>query len=336
MACVTSDPRRRGNQRDKKPSGAGRGGSRSGGDQRGGSRSGDRRGGPGSNSRRDDGPRSVEKPEQTFGKNARGSKWGGVARRGAHNASVAKRGWGDDPDHGELPQRGSDEWEQTGHKSRQPRKRAARPRLELPEIDEVHLRGMPQEQRDRVRRRLRDAGEAYLGDRFGEAEKLLGPLSKRHPQIPEIQELYGLTQYRLGRWKPALAALEMFKDLTGDIEQIPVQADCQRALGNHGDVRRLWDELRESGPDAAIMVEGRIVMAGSLADQDDVMGAIRLLEQGPVRAKRARDHHLRLWYSLADLYERAGDHQRARRGFERIEQSEPGYVDVRERLDAMG
>ena len=30
----------------------------------------------------------VEKPERFFGTDARGSKWGGVARRGAHNASI--------------------------------------------------------------------------------------------------------------------------------------------------------------------------------------------------------------------------------------------------------
>jgi len=144
-----------------------------------------------------------------------------------------------------------------------------------------------------------------------------------------------LTLYRLGRWTAALGELEMFAELTGDVDQLPVAADCNRALGRHTEVRALWDELRHAGPAAPIMVEGRIVMAGSLADQDDVVGAIRLLEQGPVRAKQARDHHLRLWYALADLYERAGDHQRARRGFERIEQAEPGYVDVAERLDAL-
>lgn len=83
------------------------------------------------------------------------------------------------------------------------------------------------------------------------------------------------------------------------------------------------------------MTEGRIVMAGAMADIGDVAGGIRLLEQGPLKPKKPRDHHVRLWYALADLYERAGDHQRARRGFERIDQVEPGYADVSGRLESL-
>ena len=111
-------------------------------------------------------------------------------------------------------------------------------------------------------------------------------------------------------------------------------ADCYRALGEVK-LRHLWDELRASGPEAAIMTEGRIVMAGAMADIGDVAGGIRLLEQGPLKPKKPRDHHVRLWYALADLYERAGDHQRARRGFERIDQVEPGYADVSGRLESL-
>ncbi len=207
--------------------------------------------------------------------------------------------------------------------------------MELPVLDDGDLRGLNEEQRDRLRRRLREAGEAYLAERFGEAEKVLTPLVKRHPGVPEVQELWGLTLYRLGRWKAALAALAMYHDLTGEVEQFPVMADCHRALGQVGEVRRLWDELRHAGPTGPVMVEGRIVMASAMADGDDLAGAIRLLEQGPVRTRQPRDHHLRLWYVLADLYERAGDRQRARRGFERIAQVDGSYVDIEDRLDAL-
>lgn len=76
-------------------------------------------------------------------------------------------------------------------------------------------------------------------------------------------------------------------------------------------------------------------MAGALADIGDIAGGIRLLEKGPIKTRRAQEHHVRLWYALADLYERAGDHQRARRGFERIEQVEPHYADVSNRLESL-
>jgi len=147
--------------------------------------------------------------------------------------------------------------------------------------------------------------------------------------------LYGLNQYRLGRWRPAITALEIAHQLSGDVDQLPVLADSHRALGNTAEVERLWDELRMSGPEAAIMVEGRIVAAGAKADNDDLEGAIRLLEQGPVKSKKIQDYHLRLWYALSDLYERAGEYQKARRGFERILALEPAYMDVNKRLDEL-
>ena len=57
-------------------------------------------------------------------------------------------------------------------------------------------------------------------------------------------------------------------------------ADCYRALRQWPQVEELWDELREASPDAELVTEGRIVMAGSLADRDRVVDAIRLLQAG--------------------------------------------------------
>ena len=118
--------------------------------------------------------------------------------------------------------------------------------------------------------------------------------------------------------------------------QLPVLADCYRALGRLNDVHDVWDRLRHADPDAQTITEGRIVAAGALADEGRPRDAIRLLEAGPLRPKRPKDHHLRLWYALADLYDRVGDLQRARRGFARIADVEPEFVDVADRLAALG
>lgn len=282
----------------------------------------------------------VEKPERFFGDDARGSKWGGVARRGAHNASIDPGGPRSKVEEEEAvapPERTDERWERVVPGKQPPKRTKNRKRtVDLPHISDSHMRGMSEEQRKRTRRRLGDAAEDFLAERFGDVEKVLAPLAKQHPQIPEVQELYGLTLYRLGKWRPAITALEMFGILTGDVDQLPVLADCHRALGRHGETRSIWDELRAAGPDAPTMTEGRIVMSGSMADQGDLQGAIRLLEQGPVRSKSPKEHHLRLWYALADLYERAGERQRARRGFDRIEATEPGYGDVSARIRSLG
>ena len=292
--------------------------------------------GSGFSGRRPDSPQrgpGVEKPERYFGDDARGSKWGGVARRGAHNASIDPGG--PRPSNDDLappPPRDHDRWERISGGSRSPQPRRRQPQMPLPELDDAHTRGLSKRDRERLLKQLQEAGEQFLSERFGEVEDILRPLIKKHPRVPDLHELYGLTLYRLGQWRHALERLQRFTDMTGAVDQLPVMADCYRALGEYDAVRRLWDELRISGPEPSVMTEGRIVMAGSLADAGDLAGGIRLLEQGPVRTKRARDYHLRLWYALSDLYERAGDHQRASRGFERIQKLEPGYADVADRL----
>jgi len=49
-----------------------------------------------------------------------------------------------------------------------------------------------------------------------------------------------------------------------------------------------------------------------------------------------KPHHIRQWYALADLYDRAGDPSRARRLFERVQHESPGFADVGRRLTALG
>ena len=57
----------------------------------------------------------------------------------------------------------------------------------------------------------------------------------------------------------------------------------------------------------------------------------------PVKPTRsAGTHHARLWYALADLYERAGDAPKARDLFARVVAAEPGLADAAERLHALG
>ena len=195
---------------------------------------------------------------------------------------------------------------------------------------------MPTSEQERLARRLRDAGEDFLAERFGDALSILRPLASRYAAVAEVQELYGLTLYRLGRWTAASHRLEHYETLTRAVDQLPVLADCYRALGRLNDVHEVWDRLRHADPDAQTMTEGRIVAAGALADEGRPRDAIRLLESGPLRPKRPGEHHLRLWYALADLYDRVGDLQRARRGFARVADVEPGFVDVHDRLAALG
>jgi tetratricopeptide (TPR) repeat protein len=118
-------------------------------------------------------------------------------------------------------------------------------------------------------------------------------------------------------------------------EQHPVLADCYRALGRHAQVEELWEELRAASPSADLVAEGRIVMAGSLADQRRLSDAIALLERAKLPTKRPQEHHLRVAYALADLYERAGDAPKARQLFMVVATTDADFADVRSRLKAL-
>lgn len=187
----------------------------------------------------------------------------------------------------------------------------------------------------RANERLRDAAHAFERERFEESRGLLRPIAEQAPQAATVRELLGLTYYRLGRWSEAVRELEAFRDLTGSTEQHPVLADAYRALKRRRKVQELWDELRDSSPSADLVTEGRIVMAGSLADQGNLRDAIALLERSQRTVKRAEVHHLRQGYALADLYERAGDLARARELFRWVVTHEPDFADADERAASL-
>ncbi|MCU1353319.1 MAG: hypothetical protein JWM05_2528, partial [Acidimicrobiales bacterium] len=188
----------------------------------------------------------------------------------------------------------------------------------------------------RAELKLRDAARAYERERYDEVRQILRPLAEEAPSVAAVRELLGLAYYRLGRWKDAIRELEQFRDLTRSTEQHPVLADCYRALRRWTVVDELWDELREASPAADLVAEGRIVVAGSLADRDRLADAIRLLEKSRRSVKRPQVHHLRQAYTLADLYERSGDVARARELFRWVAMEEPEFADAAERARSVG
>jgi tetratricopeptide (TPR) repeat protein len=180
------------------------------------------------------------------------------------------------------------------------------------------------------------AADAYAADRERDALRILRPLRGALPQSASVRELMGLSLYRSGRYDQAAEELEEYVFQCGAVDQHPALMDCYRALRNWKRVDKLWAELGEMSPSAEIVTEGRIVLAGSLADRGRIKEAVTLLERRAGDVKNAKEHHLRLWYALADLQERAGNLPRARTLFERISRDDPTFADVAERLAGLG
>jgi tetratricopeptide (TPR) repeat protein len=283
--------------------------------------------------------------------------WGGLARRGAGRATSASDAWratGRDAaevrpaEPGWQPEEWIDEGELRDEaagavgRSRQSGSRPASRRSAAAEVepddgaphDDVR-RTVPPNRLARFEARLKDASDAFRRERYEDARRTLRPLAEQAPGASSVRELYGLTLYRLGRWAQAARELEAFRTQTGSTEQHPVLADCYRALGRYAEVEELWEELRAASPSAELVAEGRIVAAGALADQGKLEEAIELLAAGAKPTKKARLHHLRMAYALADLYERAGDLPRARELFGLVATNDPDFVDVQARLRAL-
>jgi tetratricopeptide (TPR) repeat protein len=191
----------------------------------------------------------------------------------------------------------------------------------------------------KVADRLGAAARAYERDRYPEALRITRELVEQVPESAAARELHGLVCYRLNRWREAVKHLEAARRLSGgDPSQIPIIMDCHRAQGHHRRVEVLWDELRAASPSADVLVEGRLVLAEDLAEAGKLDEAILVLATaGAARNLRnPGDRHLRQWYVLADLYERAGNVPLARELFGRVAAADPELADVTERLLALG
>ncbi|NKB39859.1 MAG: tetratricopeptide repeat protein [Ilumatobacter sp.] len=188
----------------------------------------------------------------------------------------------------------------------------------------------------RLSERLAQASEALDRERFDEARRIASSIAKEAPSVSAVQEVLGLASYRLGRYKPAVAALQQAQELHENPALLPVIADAYRGLRRWSAVERVWDQIKAASPSQEVMSEGRIVMASALADQGDVAGAIAVMQDGRKPPKRVREHHLREWYVLGDLYDRLGETITARRWFGAVADEAPDFFDVHDRLRGLG
>jgi len=183
---------------------------------------------------------------------------------------------------------------------------------------------------------LMAAADAFAHDRERETLRILRPLREQLPDSPSVRELTGLAQYRLGNYAAAAKELAAYADLSDSVDQNPVLMDCYRAQRRWRKVEELWLELAAVSPSAELVAEGRIVYAGALADQGRLPEALNLLRKRAEGVKTPKEHHLRLWYALADLEERAGNLARARELFHQVRRADPAFADVAERLAVLG
>ncbi len=152
------------------------------------------------------------------------------------------------------------------------------------------------------------------------------------PRAARVRELLGLCLYRAGRWQEAVRELLAFRRMTGSVEENHVIGDAYRALGRPDRALELISEVPRRKVPADLWAEVVIVAAGALADKGELDQALLRLARADLEPRSVEPYHLRLWYVRSDLLERAGRHEEARAGWERIAAEDPDFHDVMERL----
>lgn len=185
---------------------------------------------------------------------------------------------------------------------------------------------------------LTRAAEAYDRKRYEEALRLGRTVADAVPGVAPVRELTGLAAYRAERWSMAKIHLRAYFAITGDPEHLALVMDCDRANRRFRAVEKTFAELEASEPTAEVLVEGRIVMAATFADERRYDEAIALLTKaGATKQLRNPSYrHVRLWYALADVFDRAGDAVSARELFARVVIAEPDAYDAQARLAELG
>ncbi|MET3806937.1 tetratricopeptide (TPR) repeat protein [Nakamurella sp. UYEF19] len=119
-------------------------------------------------------------------------------------------------------------------------------------------------------------------------------------RIAVVRETVGLVAYRAGEWAEAIAELRAARRMSGGPGQLPVMADCERALGHPEKAIEMSRSAEAAELDPSSAAELRIVVAGARADLGQLDAALAHLEAA-VRSEVVEPYSARLFYAYADL-----------------------------------
>jgi tetratricopeptide (TPR) repeat protein len=284
-----------------------------------------------------------QRQRQAAGDHARKKGWGSVARKGAVNITSTGQELSDAKSRTRTPDPlgAWESLERPVSRSAPAAKTKTRAKYVLPGDVASDVRKAfigTAYMREKMVNTLTRAAEAYDRKRYEEALRLGRVVADATPGVAAVRELTGLAAYRAERWPMSKIHLRAYFTISGDPEHLPLVMDADRANHRYRAVEKTFEELLASEPLAEVLAEGRIVMAATWADQRRYEEAIELLTRaGATKNLRNPSYrHVRLWYALADVFDRAGDTTAARELFSRVVLAEPDAYDAAARLTELG
>jgi tetratricopeptide (TPR) repeat protein len=158
----------------------------------------------------------------------------------------------------------------------------------------------------------------------------------RASRIAAVREAVGLAAYHAGEWNEALTELRTARRISGDPGNLPVIADCERALGRPAQALKALGDPGAAALDAATRAELLIVVAGARRDLGQPEAALAVLARGGLDTEHPKPGSARLWYAYADTLEELGRREDAARWFAASAALDPeGETDAAERAAAL-
>lgn len=189
---------------------------------------------------------------------------------------------------------------------------------------------------DRVAKAYADAGEALAtGDR-ARALDLLQEAKRRAPRSWAVREALGIALYLDERFRDAARELGAYRRMSGRQDQNHLLADCARANGQLDKAEELVTEMMAAEVPGDRVAEGLLVIAGARADRGEHDAALAALHRIDLEPRTVEPYHLRLWHLAADISAQQGDTDAEAGYLEAIATVEPDFLDVAERLEALG
>lgn len=156
---------------------------------------------------------------------------------------------------------------------------------------------------------------------------------RRAARIGLVREAAGIAAYHAERYAEALAELRAARRLIGSPEHLPVEADCERALGRPERALEIATSPEAAGLAPAERVELQIVAAGARRDLGQPEAAVVGLQGPALRAAAGQSWGARLLYAYADALLAAGRRDEAVTWFVRAANADrAGETDAAERL----
>jgi hypothetical protein len=196
----------------------------------------------------------------------------------------------------------------------------------------AQLRGLPEKLAARVARHLVAAGILIDTDPRTAYEHTLAARA-RAARVAVVREACGEAAYAAGEFAEALAELRAARRMNGVNDYLPMMADCERALGRPDKALALAKNPSVANLSPELQAEMTIVEAGARSDLGEIDGALRTLENAPLRSRSRADWVARLRYAYADLLLKAGRRDDAIEWFHRTEGVDGnGVTDAADRL----